>query len=483
MSLPVSAAAPLAILSQISSFCSYLNLNRNLLFGYLSQCPVGGKRALLDLYIASRKEEEWNSKHEAVLKEKTREYDVSHPVDNSSTFWMDRTWYILSEETKLVKQELAETYGGKECGYVKLRRADGSYHTRWLQVFFNQVNTPKELRKKVAAELLSADDYILIKKDAFPTSKAGGRTDIGRLANRAIVVLKEAVKEIDGKPIPKEKRPIVILKQFSDLLGSINVMVSSGPLKQLSEVLGMAQLPGHEKIRMLIPSQYRESVVTQANEFKALVEGAKIPDDLRNRQFREDQLVRIQSAVEQFFIQAKLAYDALSSFRRLLQENLESDFDPSVLAQAVSKLSIDTPLRRSTDRRITVVQPRPKSLNLSQSGGLIAIPPPPRSPTPSESLSARQSSTMASPRASPRAGRTPTQSPRSNSPRDQAMASSPRSILRKSGNPLQQETSPKHSPRADSLNSDLYLKRQEYLAILEPLQGLFKAILEKGGSI
>ncbi len=476
--LPPNSALLFSLLEEKRPFFELIRCTRDLIFGFLADCPIGDGNVMKTAYIASKHEEEWNAKHEDAVACALRVFDAMEgPALRAKDLaaYDDRRYRIIFEkEVESLFTELETEYPGKDCGYIQLKREDETYQSRCLQVF---LNSEPGATQQDADELLAANDVMLLRRDVCcDDALSGGRSVLGKFSHTVVspFIHKKATAILQNEgpleQIPTERRNIVWINSLYNLLANVNTILYGGVIKtialQLETIMEVAieplePIPNSAEIR---PEVCEQLLPELKKRLTKLIEAGTFPDTFRSQRISLDNVTFISEFVDKFFTECDLVYSSLSLFLAIL--HLELQVAPTPLETDFARLTISPrqSLRKSAGPEYSPRYDTPRrSLNRSSPSIPDVTLSTPRSPRPQPLSSPRQS---------------PCNSPRATG----SSLSSPRTLLNptkgrsRSSTIVRDSISPTGSPRKVATSQELYLKRQAYYNALVNTLEVFKRL-------
>ncbi len=362
--IPQGAALPLSFLKEEEAYFEFMRCNRDLLFGFFADCPIGDKAVMRQAFINAKQIP--NERHEEQIRDRIRlfeavEADALRQKDPEA--YKDRRFRVeFEEEAKCLQQELESRYPGQDCGYVRLKEDDATYANRWLQVFLNGLHG--QYHQNDVTEILGADDEALCKANiCCDDDRSGGRSALGRFAmevsslikNRRNAILQDAGISLEAGELHKHKealsvlaadsRNIVWINSLYDVLTNFNNAVSGGTIKQLSILLAAKQTEMATS-GIMRPHTCKGTFSRYKALFLSRISKDRVPKQFRERSYKNETLDLIQTYTRTFFLECELLATSLSDFLTLLeidciQMPLENEFSQLTVSPRPS-------LRKST---------------------------------------------------------------------------------------------------------------------------------------
>lgn len=477
--LPANSAILFSLLEEKKPFFEFVRCTRDLIFGFLADCPIGDGNVMKTAYIASKHEDEWNLKHDDVVACAMRVFDSTEGPDllakNPKAYEERRYRVILEKEVESLFTELETEYPNKDCGYIQLKSDDETYLPRWHQVFLNsEVGATQE----DADKLLAANDVILLRHDVCcDDDQSGGRSVLGRFSHTQVSpfirIKAREILERHGslERVPAEERNIVWINSLYDLLASVNTILYGSALKTVALQLGVMgvaiepieAIPNTTEIR---PDACERTFTQFRKHITQAIEEGKFPETYQSVKIGKDNADLISDFANKFFIESNLVYSSLSQFLTLLNIELQVPLENEFARLTISPRQN---LRRSAgpeaSQRPEQQTRRPLNKSSSSLSDLMAASP--RSPRPQALVSPR-ASPRESPKASPRTAGSSLTSPRTcvNSTKNRP---TPSTVARDS-------TSPTGSPRKLGSSQELNTKRLAYYNVLLNTLEVFKRL-------
>jgi hypothetical protein len=355
----LDAAIPIALIGQEAEFFQFLETNRNLLFGYLSQCPIGERKVMKQAYIDSKHEKEWNEIHAKRLQEVQDQFEMTVGAELAKTnpkLYKDRKYRIvLEEEVRCVQRELQQEYeGNTDWGVVKLKEDTSTFSERWPQVLFNRYKVPEEEFEEKRKEIAKLDDFVLLWENVCLGAGAGNTflgnfamevgKCVGKVANE---ILKTANIPSDNpgelsryrlhlEKIPPNRRNIVLMHYFTDLLSYL-LGCRNGSLCKTVPLLSDQEVPEVNKVAVETAALYASSFPLFEKRYIDLIENCKNPDEKSAKEYPEYVVTTLNnSLISQSYYECNLVKNALADFLTLLQISLDIDFTKEEITRARS---------------------------------------------------------------------------------------------------------------------------------------------------